>query len=362
MRDYIGIGLSDDIKESVEQATDGLMHPKVIFVFAEYSKFEESICLMQEKYPNIPIVGTTGYCFANKNIIRNNIVIWAINEGIDVEVGVLENISKFPIKDIKSLEENIGKINAGNDNTVCIEFCTGAEEKIVSTINSAISKKNIPLIGGTSQGANDKGIKCVSLNGKVYSDTCVYALIKNLNGKIKTYSENIYKEKSGNFIATKVDVPNRRILELNGKKAGQVYCETLGITKNQINDCVLTNPLARVIGKEDFVIAIKLVDDEDALNCYKRVNQNDVLNILELQNYKEAIQNTLDRIKADFANISFIFSIDCIYRFLLFETMNFTKEYSNIMGSIGQHIGIVGEGEQYINQHVNQTMICVVFE
>lgn len=54
---------------------------------------------------------------------------------------------------------------------------------------------------------------------------------KESKWQIKTYSENIYKEKSGNFIATKVDVQNRRILELNGKKAGQVYCETLGITR-----------------------------------------------------------------------------------------------------------------------------------
>lgn len=84
----------------------------------------------------------------NKNIIRNNIVIWVINEGIDVEVGVLENILKFLIKDIKFLEENIGKINVGNDNIVCIEFCIGVEEKIVLIINLVISKKNIFLIGG----------------------------------------------------------------------------------------------------------------------------------------------------------------------------------------------------------------------
>lgn len=32
------------------------------------------------------------------------------------------------------------------------------------------------------------------------------------------------------------------------------------------------------------------------------------------------------------------------------------------MMSLGPHMGIVGGGEQYNNQHVNQTMVCVVFE
>ncbi|MBD7911871.1 MULTISPECIES: FIST N-terminal domain-containing protein [Clostridium] len=362
MKDYIGVGYGDDIQKSIEEATAGLNDSKIIFVFAEASKFKEVVGLVGQKYPSAIVIGTTGYSFANRNIVKDNVVVWAMKSGVEVEAGVLQSVKTFPIKDIKPLEDSVKRIDAGNDNTVCMEFCTGSEEKIVSTLSSAISKKNIPLIGGTAQGADRDGVKCVSLNGEIYNDACVYVLIKNTDGKVKVYSENIYKVKSENFVATKVDVENRRILELNRKSAAKVYCETLGITKDEISNYVLTNPLARVIGKEEFLTAIKLVGENGDLSCFKRINQNDVLNILELIDYKEAINNTLKRIKDDFSNISSIFSVNCIYRFMLFESRNFTGEYAQMMSSIGQHIGIIGEGEQYNKQHVNQTMVCVVFE
>lgn len=36
--------------------------------------------------------------------------------------------------------------------------------------------------------------------------------------------------------------------------------------------------------------------------------------------------------------------------------------YAKDMASLCAHMGIVGGGEQYNNQHVSQTMVCVVFE
>ena len=32
------------------------------------------------------------------------------------------------------------------------------------------------------------------------------------------------------------------------------------------------------------------------------------------------------------------------------------------MAELGNHVGIIGGGEQFNNQHVNQTMVCAVFE
>ena len=44
------------------------------------------------------------------------------------------------------------------------------------------------------------------------------------------------------------------------------------------------------------------------------------------------------------------------------ECMGYFSTYAKDMASLGPHLGIVGGGEQYNNQHVNQTMVCVVFE
>lgn len=360
MKSHIGFGKSPDVRLAVNEAMKEIKNPKAIFIFALDSMFEEANRIVNEIYKNITVVGVSTYGFALNDVIKDNIIIWAIEEDVEIEAGILNNVTTFPIKYIKNLENSINNIKPGKEDTVCLEFCTGGEEKLVSTISSLTSKNNIPLVGGTAL-TGDKGKRYISLNGQVYTDACVYILIKNKSGKVKVYKENIYKDRAKNLIANKVDRDNRKIMQIDGKAAEQIYCENLGITKNEIQNRVLTNPLGKVIGKETFITAIQ-GGENGSLKCYKRINQNDVLHILDLDNYDEVIHKTVDQIKSDFTKVSAIFSINCILRFNLFESRNFTKEYAKIMNFCNNHVGVIGEGEQYINQHINQTMVCVVFE
>ena len=61
-------------------------------------------------------------------------------------------------------------------------------------------------------------------------------------------------------------------------------------------------------------------------------------------------------------HISLVVSIDCIYRYLLYDGEGYFATYAKDMASLGNHMGVVGGGEQCNNQHVNQTMVCAVFE
>ena len=86
---------------------------------------------------------------------------------------------------------------------------------VLTTINTMLGKKGISLVGGTGDAGK------VSANGKIYQDAVAYALIRNHNGRVKTYKENIYR-KFGNyrFIAADTDKENYVIGTLNGK-----FCE-----------------------------------------------------------------------------------------------------------------------------------------
>ena len=52
----------------------------------------------------------------------------------------------------------------------------------------------------------------------------------------------------------------------------------------------------------------------------------------------------------------------CIFRYLFFSQERYMDQYLKTMGTLGMHAGLVGFGEHYNSQFVNQTMSCVVFE
>ena len=84
--------------------------------------------------------------------------------------------------------------------------------------------------------------------------------------------------------------------------------------------------------------------------------------LLELGDYKDIVRKTIQQIQADFPRISAVFSVNCLFRYLLFTDNNYMQEYLDEMRALGDHAGLVGYGEHYNNQFVNQSMTCVVFE
>ena len=73
-------------------------------------------------------------------------------------------------------------------------------------------------------------------------------------------------------------------------------------------------------------------------------------------------EETLQRIRRDFNHISGVFSINCVFRYLLFSQEHHMEDYLKTMSTLGDHAGLIGFGEHYNQQFVNQTMTCVVFE
>ena len=100
----------------------------------------------------------------------------------------------------------------------------------------------------------------------------------------------------------------------------------------------------------------------NGLCCYRQVNDADVLYLLETNDYPSIVEETVRQIKGDFGRISGIFSINCIFRYLFFSQERYMDQYLKTMGTLGMHAGLVGFGEHYNSQFVNQTMSCVVFE
>lgn len=364
MQITIGTSTKSDVNAAFAEASAKLSDPKFILMLSSFEQLETASGLLDNKYPQVPKIGTGTISYYGTDSSDKRLMLIGFGNDAEVEVGVIRNLSKVPMADVPSLMEKISKIQAGDSNTVCLEFCTNDEERLVTSMNVALEKARIPIVGGTVFGCPANMTAKVMMNGQLYPDACCYALIKNKSGKIRTYSENIFGPMEGAKIhtATKVNLATKEVITLDGRPAADVYCQDADVSRGQIVDNVLTNPLGRVIGDQIFISSPYVVGNNGSLTCYKKINENDAIQVLELKDYDAINADTRQSIKNENNKISFIFSINCIYRHLLFTNEGYLNTFIGNMKSVGNHVGIVGGGEQYKKQHVNQTMVCAVFE
>lgn len=351
MQQFFGKSQSGNLSEAV----NGLKSPQFIMLFSNDSQFETHVKALEKLYPNVPSIGCIGMGY-NIGVVETGVSVIAFFGGVSATANVLEQVSVMPVKYIHRMEEDIVKVNASQQDTVCIDFCTGNDACALTTIDTALKRKGISLVGGTGDAGK------VSANGKVYEDAVAYALVKNHGGRVKTYKENIYHQ-LGNyrFIASNTDRAKYIIGSLNGKPAKQVYQNILHVTDKEILTQTFQNPFGKINGDDTCIISIKEVAG-NALACFRQVNDSDVLILLELGDYKAITKETIQTICREFPKRSAVFSVNCLFRYKLFSERNYMQAYLQEMSALGSHAGFVGYGEHYNNRFVNQSMTCVVFE
>lgn len=351
MKQFFGMSRHGELREAVQ----GLRSPQFIMLLSNKEQFEAHVRELEGLFPGVPSIGCIGMSYDTR-VVENGVGVIAFSDGVCAAANVLEQVSVMPVKYIRRLEQDMKAVDASHNDTICIDFCSGNDACVLTTINTVLKHKKISLVGGTG----DAGL--VSANGKVYADAVAYGLIKNLNGRVKSYKENIYHQMEDyQFIASQTDRANYVIGALNDRPAKQVYQDILHVSEQDITTQTFKNPFGKLNGDDTCIISIKEVKG-DALACFRQVNDSDVLVMLELGDYKEVVRQTIREIQRDFPRISAVFSVNCLFRYLLFTQNNYMQEYLDEMGTLGSHAGFVGYGEHYNNRFVNQSMTCVVFE
>ncbi len=364
MQIITGTSTKSDVAAAVEEASDGIQNPKLLILLTSYTHLKEASRLLKEKYGQVPMIGTSSTTYIKSESSDERMILIGYGQDTVAEVGLIRNLSRVPMADVPTLEEKVKKVSPGKDNTVCLEFCTNDEERLVTTMNVALENAGITLAGGTVFGIPEGQKAYVMVDGQLYEDACAYAIIKNTTGKIRVYSEMIFKPLAGakQHIATSVNLANKELLTLDDRPAASVYCEDAGVRPDQVATNVLTNPLGRVIGDEIYIASPYAVGGHNSLINYKKINENDMISVMELADYEQIGEDTRHLIQTENKKISFVFSINCIYRHLLYTDRKYLTPFLTDMAKLGPHVGIVGGGEQYGRQHVNQTMVAVVFE
>ena len=192
MQESYGTSPSGNLKEAVR----GISNPAFLILMSNAEQFETHVAELEELYPGVPSIGCIGMSYQT-SVTEKGVSVTAF-EGVEAVTDVLEQASIMPVKYISRVEKALQKINASSENTVCIDFCTGNDAAVLTTMYSILEKKKISLTGGTGDGGK------VSVNGTVYTDADVFAFVKNNGGKVRVYKENIYyPNPQYRFIASK---------------------------------------------------------------------------------------------------------------------------------------------------------------
>ena len=236
---------------SVSEAVNGLVSPKLIIMMSNADKFEANVDTLEKLYPGVPSIACIAMGY-DTTVVENGVSITAFTDGIMAKAGCLENVSKAPARYISRIKADIEAVRPGKSNTVIIDFCTGNDAAVLTTLSSLVDRYGLQIMGATGDGGK------VAVNGVVYEDAMVYAVIKNEGGKVKTYKENLYSPKDNSqLIASKTDKSKYYLGELNGRPAKQVYMELTGAPEGKVVDQTFQNPFGKMMGDDVCIVSLK---------------------------------------------------------------------------------------------------------
>lgn len=348
-------------KGNVGEALRNITEPAaLLFSVASEEMLERAAIEIEKVFPGVPSVGGVGQAYMGKQFFDTGITVIAMKENIKVAADVLEQASVMPIKYIRRLENAVKAVGAERGKTACFDICSaGADVRAVTTLSNYLCHAGYDLAGGTS---NSSSVAC---NGKVYQDACAFFIFKNLKGKIKSYKENIYVHPQGNgkqFMVTEAEPKNYKIRTLENKSAEEVYTSELGISRDKITTQTLKNPFGHVCDSDTYIVSIKGVEADGSITTYRPANKMDFLTILDIGDYKAVVRDTVTKIQRDLSSASAVLSVNCLFRYIMFNDDHYWDSYLAEMCSSFSHAGMVGVGEHYNTQFVNQTMCCLAFE
>lgn len=254
MKGFVGIGRADHVETAITEATAGLKKADFLILIAPFSKIEAAAALLGEKYPGTPMIGTSGEGIAKEMRLTQAVIVIGF-AGVEVCTGVIEDVRTTPVKSMHTFLSNLQAIEPGDSDTICLEFMTGCEERVLSTIHDSLQEAGVPLIGASAYGVLLGEKHCVILDGKVHTRSCAYAFIKNKGGKIHLYKENIYKRQSRRaHFANLVEPGTKTLFQLDGVPALELYQEETGVQLEDILSAMPRHPLGRALGDDTCII------------------------------------------------------------------------------------------------------------
>lgn len=372
MKSVFGVGKNkEDARLCVQEAVSDFKDPKLIIFFSGEIHFREYTEIIHEMFPNAVCIGCSSYRTCNSRDTDKDVLeVMAVESGVICAGGVIEKADNFALVYADKVRECMNEVGK-TENTVCIEFTAPykrAEEYALMALNSVLLRNEIPVIGGTAANSHaDSGDfeeAYLSLNGEIYTEGCVFAIIHNLGGGIHLFRENIYEPLTGReFTATKANDITRTVMTYNDLPAAEVYAGELQVPASRISKYFFHYPVGRCDEETTYLTAIMEEGSYGSLKHLARIHEGTKMMVMKEGDYEKITVQTIEDIKSKIPNPSLVIMFHCVARTILFENTGYINEYQRRLSEAFPNlIGFSCLGEQLGTKNFNHTMMLAVFE
>ncbi|WGI24611.1 nitric oxide-sensing protein NosP [Halomonas alkaliantarctica] len=354
------------------ELADVLQHEHLGFVLffcsAEYDLAALADAL-ESSFPTTPLSGcTTAGEITPEGYDRGSIVAIGFDRRLfAIETALIDDLDHFELANAQPLvdtllercrQQSIAPINEHSFALTLLDGLSSREEQVLATLDAALGR--IPSFGGSAGDDNHLSHTHVYTAGRFHTRAAVVVMI-NTRLPFEVFSTHHLMPLAHKLVVTEADREQRRVIEINGLPAAQVYAELVGVASAQLNAGVFArHPLAVRIGGQHYVRSIQRVNSDSSLSFYCAVENGIVLTAMQptplLDDLKVMLAGVSGRLEAP----SMIIGCDCFLRRMELEALQQLEPASQLLRQAGV-VGFNTYGEQHHGMHVNQTFTGVAF-
>lgn len=396
MRTVIGHSSALSASSAASELTANFHTPRLILFFAPVNFFAALTRILHEKYDSCEIVGVTShYVFTDGLVFKNQMVAVSFEEGIQAKCGVIEEIDRFPSKYKKRIEYAL--IQMPVKNTICLEFmtaCSFNEDVVITAIESVCKEKKIPVVGGCAsmpiealptnikrrtKDKNDVIQKIVnknmqntpvidsptyvSLNGKVYENSCIFTFLHNETGRVRFFKESIFKPTDKYFTVTSMDFEKQTIYKLNGENALEALAKSYNCLPEDTVLLVRDYPLGRIANDDVYLTDILKINSDGSLVMNTKIYNNVKYYLCSPDNYNVITQQTISNVLRELGESSFTLVFTSIMRAMFYEQERYLDEWVHRWSTVLKPaVGFPCAGVQAYGRNLSENNVVIAFE
>lgn len=361
-----------DASHAAAELAHALCHEHLGFVLffcsAEYD-LAGLAAELERSFPSTPLSGcTTAGEITPLGYDRGSIVAMGFDRRwFAIETALIDDLDHFELANAQPLVDTllercrrqaVAPINEHSFALTLLDGLSSREEQVLATLDAALGR--IPSFGGSAGDDNHLSHTHVYTAGRFHTRAAVVVMI-NTQLPFDVFSTHHLTPLAHKLVVTEANREQRRVIELNGLPAAQVYADLVGVAPAQLNAEIFAHhPLAVRIGGQHYVRSIQRVNSDSSLSFYCAVENGIVLTAMQPTPLLDNLEEMLAGVSARLGTPSVIIACDCFLRRMELEALDHLDQASQLLRQAGV-VGFNTYGEQHHGMHVNQTFTGVAF-